>query len=279
MMKKRTIFLSLLLTVNLLLFCGCEREQEVTSLRIVDGAATGQLVLAGERESDVYTLDMKDIKVFLDGRKADASALEDGMMAEIVHSGWIQTTYPGQFSDVYEVRVYSLGSEKNPGGSYYDVCGLYLQVLEDLWNADPGLNSEIQYISVDLTDAPGNLTDGEKAAIAWIFGGKHGVQALTLSSEELKEQGYFTEIVYTGTGLPMSSDDNRPKAYLWEDGELFTIIDNMGQDAVSYSLPVVKFNAWKWRTPLGAYWFSNCSAVWPQMGTWGTYNIEYEMIS
>lgn len=278
-MKKRAIFLSLLLTVNLLLFCGCEREQEVTSLRIVDGAATGQLVLAGERESDVYTLDMKDIKVFLDGRKADASALEDGMMAEIVHSGWIQTTYPGQFSDVYEVRVYSLGSEKNPGGSYYDVCGLYLQVLEDLWNADPGLNSEIQYISVDLTDAPGNLTDGEKAAIAWIFGGKHGVQALTLNSEELKEQGYFTEIVYTGTGLPMSSDDNRPKAYLWEDGELFTIIDNMGQDAVSYSLPVVKFNAWKWRTPLGAYWFSNCSAVWPQMGTWGTYNIEYEMIS
>ena len=278
-MKKRAIFLSLLLTVNLLLFCGCEREQEVTSLRIVDGAATGQLVLAGERESDVYTLDMKDIKVFLDGKKADASALEDGMMAEIVHSGWIQTTYPGQFSDVYEVRVYSLGSEKNPGGSYYDVCGLYLQVLEDLWNADPGLNSEIQYISVDLTDAPGNLTDGEKAAIAWIFGGKHGVQALTLSSEELKEQGYFTEIVYTGTGLPMSSDDNRPKAYLWEDGELFTIIDNMGQDAVSYSLPVVKFNAWKWRTPLGAYWFSNCSAVWPQMGTWGTYNIEYEMIS
>lgn len=278
-MKKRNIILSLFAILSLLLFCGCEREQEVTSLRIVDGAATGQLVLAGERESDVYMLDMKDIKVFLDGKKADASALEDGMMAEIVHSGWIQTTYPGQFSDVYEVRVYSLGSEKNPGGSYYDVCGLYLQVLEDLWNADPGLNSEIQYISVDLTDAPGNLTDGEKAAIAWIFGGKHGVQALTLSSEELKEQGYFTEIVYTGTGLPMSSDDNRPKAYLWEDGVLFTIIDNMGQDAVSYSLPVIKFNAWKWRTPLGAYWFSNCSAVWPQMGVWSSYNIEYEMIS
>jgi hypothetical protein len=278
-MKKRNIILSLFAILSLLLFCGCEREQEVTSLRIVDGAETGQLVLAGERESDVYTLDMKDIKVFLDGKKADASALEDGMMAEIVHSGWIQTTYPGQFSDVYEVRVYSLGSEKNPGGSYYDVCGLYLQVLEDLWNADPGLNSEIQYISVDLTDAPGNLTDGEKAAIAWIFGGKHGVQALTLSSEELKEQGYFTEIVYTGTGLPMSSDDNRPKAYLWEDGVLFTIIDNMGQDAVSYSLPVIKFNAWKWRTPLGAYWFSNCSAVWPQMGTWSSYNIEHEMIS
>ena len=275
-MKK--IMTLLLLCVGFL-FCGCEKEQEISYLRIVDGAETGQLVLAGERASDVYTLDMKDIKVFLDGKKSDASVLEDGMMAEILHNGWIQTTYPGTFSDVYEVRVYSLGSEKNPGGSYYDLCGLYLQVLEDLWNKDAGLNEEIQYISVDLTDAPGNLTNGEKAAIAWIFGGKHGVQALTLTSEELKEQGYYTEIVYTGTGLPMSSDDNRPKAYMWEDGVLFTIIDNMGQDAATYSLPVIKFDAWKWRTPLGAYFFSNCSAVWPQMGTWSDYNIEHEMIS
>jgi len=275
-MKK--IMILLLLCVGFL-FCGCEKEQEISYLRIVDGAEIGQLVLAGERASDVYTLDMKDIKVFLDGKKSDASVLEDGMMAEILHNGWIQTTYPGTFSDVYEVRVYSLGSEKNPGGSYYDLCGLYLEVLEDLWNKDAGLNEEIQYISVDLTDAPGNLTDGEKAAIAWIFGGKHGVQALTLTSEELKEQGYYTEIVYTGTGLPMSSDDNRPKAYMWEDGVLFTIIDNMGQDAATYSLPVIKFDAWKWRTPLGAYFFSNCSAVWPQMGTWSDYNIEHEMIS
>ena len=275
-MKK--IMTLLLLCVGFL-FCGCEKEQEISYLRIVDGAETGQLVLAGERASDVYTLDMKDIKVFLDGKKSDASVLEDGMMAEILHNGWIQTTYPGTFSDVYEVRVYSLGSEKNPGGSYYDLCGLYLEVLEDLWNKDAGLNEEIQYISVDLTDAPGNLTNGEKAAIAWIFGGKHGVQALTLTSEELKEQGYYTEIVYTGTGLPMSSDDNRPKAYMWEDGVLFTIIDNMGQDAAIYSLPVIKFDAWKWRTPLGAYFFSNCSAVWPQMGTWSDYNIEHEMIS
>ena len=275
-MKK--IMILLLLCVGFL-FCGCEKEQEISYLRIVDGAETGHLVLAGERASDVYTLDMKDIKVFLDGKKSDASVLEDGMMAEILHNGWIQTTYPGTFSDVYEVRVYSLGSEKNPGGSYYDLCGLYLEVLEDLWNKDAGLNEEIQYISVDLTDAPGNLTNGEKAAIAWIFGGKHGVQALTLTSEELKEQGYYTEIVYTGTGLPMSSDDNRPKAYMWEDGVLFTIIDNMGQDAATYSLPVIKFDAWKWRTPLGAYFFSNCSAVWPQMGTWSDYNIEHEMIS
>lgn len=279
-MKKYTAITTLLfLVVAAVLFCGCQDQREVVSLRIVDGASTGNLVLAGEKASDVYTLSTDGITVVLDGRKADVSVLEDGMTAEIVYNGAVGESWPMVFGKVYEVRVYSLGSEKNPGGSYYDLCGLYLQVLEDLWNADAGLNHEIQYVSVDLTDAPGGLTDGEKTAIAWIFGGKHGVEALTLSSQELQEQGYFTEIVSTGTGLPMSAADNRPKAYLWEDGVLFTIADNMGQDAATYSLPVIKFNAWKWRTPLGAYWFSDCSAVWPELGTWTGYNAAYEMIS
>ena len=273
----KNVMMVLLLCVGVL-FCGCQKEQEITPLRIVGGAETGQLVLAGERASDVYTLDMQDIKVVLDGKKSDASALEDGMMAEIVHSGWIQTTYPGTFSDVYEVRVYSLGSEKNPGGSYYDLCGLYLQVLEDLWNADAGLNNEIQYISVDLTDAPGNLTDGEKAAIAWIFGGNHNVTALTLPSDELAEQGYFTEISLSYMGKGDGADEKERKIYQWDDGVLFTIVDNRSAEEI-YSLPVIKFDAMKWRTPLGAYYFSNCSAVWPQMGTWSSYNVEHEMIS
>lgn len=275
-MKKYVAVLLLCIGV---LFCGCQKEQEITALRILDGAGTGQLVLAGETASDIFTLSTENLTVLLDGKKADASVLEDGMMAEVVHNGMIGETWPAQYGKVYEVRVYSLGSEKNPGGSYYDLCGLYLKVLEDLWNVDAGLNNEIQYVSVDLTDAPGGLTEGEKAAIAWIFGGAHGVEALTLSSQELKDQGYYTEIVYTGTGMPMNADDNRPKAYMWENGVLFTIADNMGEDAATYSLPVIKFNAWKWRTPLGAYFFSDCSAVWPQMGTWSSYNIEYQLIS
>ena len=274
-MKKFAVVLAVM---GMLLFCGCQQEQVTTSLRIVDGAETGHLIVAGQTAGEVFVIDTENIKVLLDGKKADATVLEDGMMAEIIHNGIIEETWPATFSDVYEVRVYSLGSEKNPGGSYYDLCGLYLQVLNDLWDKDSGLNEGITYISVDLTDAPGNLTEGEKAAIAWIFGGIHGVETLTLSSQELKEQGYLTEIVTSGNGIALSGE-NRPKAYMWEDGVLFTIVDNMGEDAAVYSLPVIKFNAWKWRTPLGAYFLSNCSAVWPQMGTWTTYNVEHEMIS
>lgn len=84
-------------------------------------------------------------------------------------------TYPAQLGGLSRIRAYSLGTEQNPGGTYYDLCGLYLQVLNDLWDADAGLNSKIQYVSVDLSQAPGGLTEAEKAAVAWRFAGQHGV--------------------------------------------------------------------------------------------------------
>ncbi|MBQ3509945.1 MAG: hypothetical protein IJA90_08030 [Peptococcaceae bacterium] len=264
----------------LLVFCGCQPKEagEPVTLRIVDGAETGNLVLAGETASDVYTLSVEGITVYLDGEKADASVLEDGMKIDIVHSGEILETYPASFGDIKWIDAYSLGTEKNPGGSYYDLCGLYLKVLDDLWEKDSGLNGEINYVSVDLSKAPGNLTDGEKAAIAWIFGGNHNVTALTLPSDELAEQGYFTEISLSYMGKGDGADEKERKIYQWDDGVLFTIVDNRSAEEI-YSLPVIKFDAMKWRTPLGAYYFSDCSAVWPQMGTWSSYNVEHEMIS
>ncbi len=271
--------LTVMIIFCLLFFCGCQPKEVggPITLRIVDGAETGNLVLAGETANDVYTLSVEDITVYLDGEKADASVLEDGMMIEVVHSGEILETYPASFGDGKWIDAYSLGTEKNLGGTMYDLCGLYLKVLDDLWEKDSGLNGGAEYVSVDLSHAPGNLTEGEKAAIAWIFAGKHDAVPLALSSEELAEQGYFTEISlsYMGKG---SSGENERKLYQWENGILFTITDSSVEGEV-YSLPVIKFDAMKWRTPLGAYYFSNCSAVWPQMGTWSDYNVENEMIS
>ncbi len=260
-----------------LMLCGCQAERETIALRIVDGAETGHLVLAGESAADVYTLNIEKVDVLLDDKKADASVLEDGMVAEVVYNGIIGESWPAQFGKVYEVRVYSLGSMQNPGGSFYDLCGLYLQVLNDLWDKDSGLNDGAEYVSVDLANAPGDLTSGEKTAIAWIFANEHGAIPLTLSMQELIDQGYLTELVITGSGLRFCGE-NRPKAYQWENGVYFSIVANPSDD-MHYSLPVIFFNAWKWRSPLGAYFFSDCSAVWPQMGVWGSYNVGHEMIS
>lgn len=232
---------------------------DILYLRIVDGAETGELVLAGNRSDAVYTLTVGNTPVFLDDEIADASALEDGMMVtvDILNA---QIPRSGPLPDVNTISVESLGSEGNPGGSYYDLCGLYLQVLEDLWNADSSLNDGISYISVDLTQAPGILTDGEKAAIAQVFAEAHGAEPLTLTRAQLEAQGYLTDGA-------------------WEDGLLFIIEPHAADQEEAYSLPVLRFDASKWRGPLGAYYFTDCTAVWPEMGTWDGYTVGGEAIS
>lgn len=259
-----------------------DAETVTISLRIVDGAESGSLVLAGEHAGEVYTLGVGDIPVYLDGKPADASAQQDGMMAEIAFGGMVLETYPAQLGSVQSISVYSIGTEKNPGGSLYDLCGLYLKVLNDLWDADSGLNEGAVYVSVDLSDAPGGLTEGEKSAIAWIFACAHQVQDLQLTYEELAAQGYLTE-VDMGEDVPKDlgteAAEDVPKLYHWEDGVLFSITADSWEEDEVYSLPVVKFNAEKWRSPLGAYYFYHCSAVWPEFGTWSTYSVEAQMIS
>lgn len=249
-------------------------------LRIVDGAESGSLVLAGEGSGQVYTLTLHSASlaekaegdgsrpataVFLDGQPADFTALEDGMMVEVSFDGTIEETFPAQFGGVESVSAYSLGTEQNPGGGLYDLCGLYLQVLNDLWDKDEGLNGNISWVSVDLSQAPGGLTKGEQDAVAWIFGCERHVDSLTLTFEELQEQGYLTE-AEAGSGL-----------WQWEDGVLFSITSSLGEEV--YSLPVVRFDAKKWRSPRGAYFLMDCTAVWPEMGTWSSYEIGGEGIS
>lgn len=78
------------------------------------------------------------------------------------------------------------------------------------------------------------------------------------------------------------SEDNageKPKLYQWENGVLFTITLDESREGEVYSLPTVCFDAQKWRSPVGAYYFSGCQALWPEMGSWGGYTVESEAIS
>ena len=238
---------------------------------IVDGAETGELVLAGERGVyDVYLLDAASVPVLLDGEAADASALRGGMTVEIVLSGDIPASSPAELGEVESVSAYSIGSPESPGGTAYDLCGLYLQVLEDLWNKDPGLNDGAKYISVDLSAAPGGLSESAKFAVAWAFAQRHGAQALTLGYDELAAQGYLTNDAPKG---------DEWAAYRWEDGVLLRITAREWARDEIYSLPVVKFDAEKWRSALGAYFLQDCAAVWPEFGTWSGYTVGAEAIS
>lgn len=265
-----------------------DEEPTVVTCRVVDGAEEGALLLAELDEglyggTGVYRLDLgreaggeagaPAVPVYLDGELADASALEDGMAVDVAFNGFVAESFPAQLGEVYSVSAWTRGRGRNPMGTMYDLCGLYLQVLDDLWQRDPGLNEDISQVALDLSRAPGELTEGEQAALVWRFGELHGVEAFTATFEELKEQGYLT-FEPLGDGAPEGA------AFVhWEDGCFFSIEPNEGHEEEVYSLPVIFFNGSKWRSSLGAYCFYDCSAMWAEAGTWSGYDIGSEMIS
>lgn len=212
---------------------------DTMTLRVVGDGENGTLILAGETE--VYALPIDGVTLYLDGGSVSASEIESGMSAEVWYTGGVQETYPAQFAQVVAV---SFARETDSGA--YDLCGLYLQVLEDLWNKDAGLNGGAEIVSVDLSKAPGGLTEGEKAAVAYVFAQKHGVRGLTMTFDELREEGYLT-----GEKLEGGST-----AYSFTNGLLFTITPEETQDNGASAC----FSAGKWRSPLGAYYFTKCTA-------------------
>ena len=246
-------------------------EYPTLTCRIVDGAEDGDLLLAELNGDGVYRIGVtEDTPVTLDGESASANHLEDGMPITITYDGLVQETYPAGLGEIYGIAAYSLGTEENPAGGYYDLCGLYLQVLEDLWNADSGLNGGVEVLGLDLSQAPGGLTESEQAALAWRFGELHGAQVVTGTYEELVDQGYIT-------GEPLG--DGSTEFMEWKNGILFSITGSENQSGAAYSLPALSFDAEKWRSGLGAYWFNDCFCLWPESGSWSTYSVGSEMIS
>ncbi len=234
--------------------------------RIVDIAEDGSLLLAELADgpyngTGVFRLENPDTaQVSLDGQLVSASELQDGMTVEITYNGFIQETFPAQLPGVYEINA------EATSGTYFDLCGLYLQVLDDLWQKDSGLNDDVTQIALDLSNAPGGLTESEQAALIWRFGELHDVEAFAATFDELSEQGHIT-----------AKEDSPLR--VWEDGCFFAIQPNESHEGETYSLPTIFFNAEKWRSSLGAYCFHDCFAGWGQTGTWNGYTIGGEMIS
>ena len=263
-MKKWCLFLSVYACLCLLAACGAAgsgsaqpggtpsgEEQtagETTQPAAVTAACRvvtndGSLLLAGmDGDTNIYTLTPED--------DTDLAA---GALVEVTYDGSVMETWPAQFSGVTAV--------KTARGGFDDRCALYLQVLEDLWEVDSGLNGDLTYIGVDLSQT--SLSDSERAAVAWAFTGKHGGELLTGTWEELADQGYI----------------DRENLY-WEDGVLFSIAE---KEEPVYFMPegmaAVTFDAQKWRSGLGAYFFCDCTSAQDAGGHWDGYTVGSEAIS
>ena len=243
-----------------------EPTEEIITLKIVDKDENNNLILAGENSHDVFSLNTNDVGIYFDDEKTDSSVLNLGMKINVTYGGYILETFPSMLDSVTKIEVSSKDDIDNNG--YFSLAQLYLDVLNDIYAKDEGLNSGIKYVSIDLSRAPGNLTDSEKNAIAWLFSSSIDKECLTLSYNELIKEGYLSKY--------NDADD----LYEWEDGILISITSS--DKSGNFSLNTVSFDAEKWRSPLGSYVFKNCTAAIPdgiEVPADISYSIEAEMIS
>ena len=170
-MKKWCLFLSVYAILCLLAACAAgvgapapeegpteepseENTESTVVCRVISELEGGTLILA-ERDSDagLYTLSPADKAVTLDGADFDPAAPGAyqalpgeslaGTTVTVTFDGGIQESWPMGFD-----RVTALDFSTE---DFDDTCRLYLDVLEDLWNADSALNENITELALDLT--------------------------------------------------------------------------------------------------------------------------------
>lgn len=127
----------------------------------------------------------------------------------------------------------------------------FVTVLEDLWETDPGLNTDAEILAFDLTEAA-LLTQEEKTALVERFAAAHDAEGRLATFDELVEDGLIEDLYF-------------------ENGLLFTL------KITDSSAKKFSFDLTKWRSGLGAYFFSDCRAKY-SLGAW-SYTIGAEMIS
>ena len=244
--------------------CGPGVPYRITC-RIVDGAESGHLLLAehGETGSGIYTLSMDSLTF-------------EPQWTEPLQNGQLIDVYYGVFTEEWPMNFGGVTAIEIINGGFDDRCVLYLDVLEDLWNVDSGLNDGVEVIGVDLSQT--SLPPSERAAVGWIFAGRHSAEVVDGTLNDLIEQGRVTAtplFSISGSGI----DPTEPQHYFyeWENGCHFSITEQPMEGTCS--LVPVAFDAQKWRSSLGAYWFCDCTAVQSASGEWSDYSIGSEVIS
>lgn len=279
---KKTFF-SLLL-ICLLLFSACSAGKMKTDVpapppppqetpdttatlicRVITAEDTALLLAkhGGER-GEIYHLDLSA----LPAEAQIPDTLQSGQVVEITYSGLLQETYPARPADPRSITVNEYGFD--------DRCDLYLRVLEDLWKTDAGLNENVALIGVDLSAT--SLPGSEQSAIAWAFAARHNAEAVEGTLEYLTENGYISATPISATNSGTGLTDPRHYFYHWENGCHFSITEQPMEEG-TYSLVPVTFDAQKWRSSLGAYFFCDCTSVQSALGEWSDYTIGSEMIS
>lgn len=202
---------------------------------IVYGGGTENILVA-TNGTGLLSLSLGSAEITVNGRSSSYSKLKNGMRVEF-DAGTVLETYPGMASPV------RLTAEDGKDGCN-DICGLYMQVIGELWKNDEGLNSNGDNVYLDLTEAPG-LDGPLREAIVYLTGNLTGKSVSQATREELKEQGiYDNEALYVKDGC--------------------CVIIKGTEESNSR----IKFTAEKYVSGLGAIFFNDCEAGRESSGEW-----------
>lgn len=155
-----------------------------------------------------------------------AKDLTTGMIVAIGYDGAITETFPLGLSHPSTLEITQRAD---------DIVGLYIDVINDLLTIDAGLNDGITQLVFDLT-AVHNLTESEKSALIYISAQIFSLDTLFGTYDSLLADGYIDE------------------QQGFTDGLLITLKDTAASDNR------FTFDAQKWRSGDGAYYFLDCTA-------------------
>lgn len=126
----------------------------------------------------------------------------------------------------------------------------YFGVIKDLYEEEHGLNDNVEVIAVDLSNVE-NLSEDGKTVLLEKVAEEYSAESREASYQELVSEG------------AISNPEEFPS---FDNGLLFSFTD------FEATGDTIKFDAEKWRTALGAYFFVDCTAEKGDDGTW-TYEV------
>lgn len=180
------------------------------------------------KSSDKIVVHTTNTKFFdKNGKEITIDKLQVGDPISVVYGGEIMESYPAQIGAV----SITLTEDK-------ELMEAYKAVIDDIYQEDSGLNSDISLIALDLSDIT-DLTEEELDKLANMVEADYNIDVIRATYKELIEQGLVDE----------------DKLY-FETGILINIIEpkyDKEEMLLTYGIE-------KWRSGLGAIGSNNASA-------------------
>jgi hypothetical protein len=163
---------------------------------------------------------------------------------DVIFNGVILESYPAQF-DPSTVKIIEEGD---------DMIGFYLDVMDALWEEDPGLNpqaapdpetDEQGILAIDVSNVD-HLGVSERDALIYLAGSRYGeLYCFASNYEKLVEEGYIDDLL----------------GFKNENGILITLSTS------DVKAGRFKFRAEKWAGGTGADYYEDCKAT-KKNGKW-----------